>query len=543
MNQQKKRPIKKIQQEILTTLIILASIMTILVAAISIWVNIRSESMRLDQNLQNVAQAISHSQIVQEGIAVDNTEESYRIVSPYLDSLKESLSNIDVISVVGSDGIRKYHSNTELVGTVYDGTVPEFQYGEKILYVSSDTGPSGSQRRAYAAIYDENGNYSGFVLAVMLSQNINRIIVNTVIIHLICAVAVIFCAIILSRHLSQKVKRLLLGYEPDTFSAMFSIRDNILESLDEGILAVDIDEKIIYINKAARNILHIQTELPEGQKISEISPYLSMNRTLSSGEKYFKMLIHPSQCDDVLADYVPVIDQEHIVGALCILRDRTEYTKMMEDLSGVRHMVECMRANNHDFVNKLHVILGLIQMGNTAEASEYITHITTIQQTVLHNIMKNIEDPSVAALLIGKYARASELNIRFTLKSGSKLSRTDISLLSSDLVTIIGNLLDNAMDSMDENEKLPKNLEIGIFTRPHAMLISVDDTGAGIAGENQSAIFDNGFSTKGENRGTGLFVVKSLIQKYGGEITVESELDAGTSFTVTLTDEGDGQNV
>ena len=268
-----------------------------------------------------------------------------------------------------------------------------------------------------------------------------------------------------------------------------------------------------------------------------------MNRTMSSGEKYFGVLIHPSQCDDVLADYIPVMEQEHIVGALCILRDRTEYTKMMEDLSGVRYMVECMRANSHDFINKLHVILGLIQMGNTSEASEYITHITTIQQTVLHNIMKNIEDPSVAALLIGKYARASELNIRFALKSGSKLSRSDISLPSSDLVTIIGNLLDNAMDAMNEKANLPKNLEIGIFTQPHALLISVDDTGTGITPENRTAIFDNGFSTKGKNRGTGLFIVKNLVQKYGGEISVESETDTGTAFTVTLTEEGGNQNV
>lgn len=543
MRQSRSRPIKKIQQEILNTLIILASIMTILIAAISIMVNIKSESTRLDQNLQNVAQAIAQSRIVQHGITADNTEEAYYAVSPYLDSLKESLSNIDVISVVGADGIRKYHTNIDLINTVYDGTVPEFKYNEKILYVTSDTGPSGSQRRAYAAIYDENGNYSGFVLAVMLSQNINRIILSTVIIHLICAVAVIFCAMILSRYLSKKIKSLLLGYEPDTFSAMFSIRDNILESLDEGILAVDTNEKIIYINKSARKILHIQTKLPEGHRISEISPYLTMNRTLSSGEKYFSVLIHPSQCDDVLADYIPVMEQKRIVGALCILRDRTEYTKMMEDLSGVRYMVECMRANSHDFINKLHVILGLIQMGKTAEASEYITHITTIQQTVLHNIMKNIEDPSVAALLIGKYARASELNIRFTLKIGSKLSRSDISLPSSDLVTIIGNLLDNAMDAMNVNVNLPKNLEIGIFTQPHALLVSVDDTGTGIPLENRTAIFDNGFSTKGENRGTGLFIVKNLIQKYGGDISVESEPDAGTSITVTLTEEGDDQNV
>ena len=539
----KARPIKKIQQEILRTLMILVSIMTILIAIISIIVNVKSESKRIDQNLENIAQAIARSQIVQEELSSDNAQQSTSAMQPYLESLKESLTNIDVISVIDTEGIRRYHSNHELINSVYDGTNPKFQNHKNSIYVTSDVGPSGSQRRAYAAIYDKNGNYLGFVLAVMLNQHIHRTILNTVAVHLVCAVAVIFFAVILSKHLSVKIKRLLLGYEPDTFSAMFSVRENILESLEEGILAVDKDEKIIFINKAAKNILHIQADKIEGCKINEISPVLSIKRTLASGEKYLGISVHPRQDTDVLVDQIPVKEQNTIVGALCILRDRTEYTKIMEDLSGVRYMVESMRANNHDFINKLHVILGLIQMGNVKEASEYIMHITSIQQTLIHNIMKNIEDPSVAALLIGKYARAAELNIRFTLKSGSKLSRNDISLMSGDLVTIIGNLLDNAMDSMNQITNLTKELSVGIFTEPHAILISVDDTGKGISPENQKRIFENGFSTKGNGRGTGLFVVNNLIKKYGGTISVESESVAGTSFTVTLTDEGENKNV
>lgn len=539
----KARPIKKIQQEILRTLMILVSIMTILIAIISIIVNVKSESKRIDQNLENIAQAIARSQIVQEELSSDNAQQSTSAMQPYLESLKESLTNIDVISVIDTERIRRYHSNHELINSVYDGTNPKFQNHKNSIYVTSDVGPSGSQRRAYAAIYDKNGNYLGFVLAVMLNQHIHRTILNTVAVHLICAVAVIFFAVILSKHLSVKIKRLLLGYEPDTFSAMFSVRENILESLEEGILAVDKDEKIIFINKAAKNILHIQADKIEGFKINEISPVLSIKRTLASGEKYLGISVHPRQDTDVLVDQIPVKEQNTIVGALCILRDRTEYTKIMEDLSGVRYMVESMRANNHDFINKLHVILGLIQMGNVKEASEYIMHITSIQQTLIHNIMKNIEDSSVAALLIGKYARAAELNIRFTLKSGSKLSRNNISLMSGDLVTIIGNLLDNAMDSMNQITNLTKELSVGIFTEPHAILISVDDTGKGISPENQKRIFENGFSTKGNGRGTGLFVVNNLIKKYGGTISVESESDAGTSFTVTLTDEGENKNV
>ena len=105
---------------------------------------------------------------------------------------------------------------------------------------------------------------------------------------------------------------------------------------------------------------------------------------------------------------------------------------------------------------------------------------------------------------------------------------------SGDLITIIGNLLDNAMDAMNEKSEPPRELTVGIFGTAQAMLITVDDTGGGIAPENMDAIFENGFSTKGEGRGTGLYLVKNLVQTYGGTISVESEVGVGTSFTVSF---------
>lgn len=535
----KKKSNNSIQKEILSVLIILASVMAILVAAASIAVNISSENKRLDQNLQNVAQAVSRSQPVKEMLQSEDNIENTNNTEVYLDSLQSSLSNIDVISVVGADCVRRYHTNHSLIGTVYDGTLPDFTESSE-LYVTSDVGPSGQQRRAYAAIYDDNGECIGFVLAIILNKNISGIIRNTILIHVVCVAAVILLAVILSKELSRKIKRILHGYEPDTFSAMFSIRDNILESLEEGVIAVDTSERIIFINSAARKMLKLNENSngDENISMSALSPKLSIQSVLKEGEKITGLSCSLLSENDVIIDEIPVYDQKNIAGALCILHDRTEYIKVMEELSGVKYMVESMRANNHDFINKLHVIMGYIQMGCTNEACDYIANITSIQQAVIGSIVKNIEDASVAALLIGKYTRTAELNIRFILKTGSKLSRNDICLASGDLVTIIGNLIENALDSMNEKAEMPKDLTIGIFTQPHAILISVDDTGIGMPDEICKKVFDNGYSTKGENRGTGLYIVNSLVNKYKGTISVESEPGSGTSFTVTLTDDG-----
>ena len=208
----------------------------------------------------------------------------------------------------------------------------------------------------------------------------------------------------------------------------------------------------------------------------------------------------------------------------------------MEDLSGTRYLVDSMRANNHDFTNKLHVILGLIQMEMYDQATAYIQNITMVQRKNISNIMNAIHDPAVAALLIGKLARASELNVKFILREGCYYSPSDMKLPSEMLITVIGNLLNNAFESMNLEDQFEKEKELlfGIYSRPGAVLITVDDTGSGIAEKDIPHIFENGYSTKGENRGTGLYQVKTMVENYGGSITIESQEGIGTSFSLSF---------
>jgi len=517
---------KKIQREIFNTMMILVSFMTALIAFISIWVNLVSERKSLDENLKNIAQAVSQSAIVQNEIENRDIVDS-DIICTYLYTMERSMSNIDVISLVDRNNVRNYHTNKELIGTDYDGTIPDFKKYGYNAYVENSTGPSGLQRRAYAPVYNDEGEYTGFVITVMLNKNVNKIVLRTIFIHMVCTIGVIILAAFLSDILSERIKERLHGYEPDTFAAMFSIRDNILESLEEGIVAVNKDMKLLYMNKSAEEMLNGQ---------DNIVADMSLENVLKTGQKNLHIPLHFIKNSDIIADKIPVMEDGKTEGVLCILRDRTELTRIAEDLSGTKFLVESMRANNHDFTNKLHVILGLIQMGRTKEASEYITNLTSVQQSFIHRIMKNIEDPNVCALLIGKYSRSAELDVRFSIEKESHLHRKDISLLSVDLVTIIGNLIENALDALNSTDKQPKNLTIGIYTQPHAMIINVDDTGTGISDNVRNKIFENGFSTKGEGRGNGLYIVSELIKKYNGTISVDSEENIGTSFTITLTD-------
>ena len=171
------------------------------------------------------------------------------------------------------------------------------------------------------------------------------------------------------------------------------------------------------------------------------------------------------------------------------------------------------------------------------KAVSYIENITIVQRSTISKIMNIIQEPAVAALLIGKTARASELNVKFVLREGCFYSNADMQLPSELLVTIIGNLIENAFEAMNDNMdyNVQKELIFGIYSRPGAVLITTDDTGVGISEENLQRIFDNGFSTKGEGRGTGLYQVKEMVERYGGVISVETQEGVGSSFSVSFT--------
>ena len=496
------------------------------------FINLQFETNRRDRNLQNVAEAIAKTPFLTEKDYSDDVY--YTVFSEYLDSLKDTLEDIDVISVIGIDGKRLYHSSHELIGTVYDGTTPDFVTNSEGYYTTTDNGPSGTQRRAYAAIYDENGDYIGFVMAIMLMKNVKAEVFQIFLTFTLITIVAILMELLISAELSGKIKESLLGYEPDVFTSMFRMRDNILESLDEGIVAVNNNGEVQFANKSAVKILTSDGREDEliGKNISDLTEDVPALNLLCSPDTKVSV---SSGDDNILIDTIPVKEDDDVVGAIGILHDRKEYTKLMEDLTGTRYLVDSMRANNHDFTNKLHVILGLIQMEMYAEATSYIQNITMVQRETISKVMNCINEPAVAALLIGKIARASELNVRFILREGCYYSPADIHLPSELLVTVIGNLIDNAFEAMNSmSYDGQKELLFGVFSKPGALLITTDDTGTGIAEEHIGHIFENGFSTKGSGRGTGLYQVKTITENAGGSINVESQEGVGTSFTVSF---------
>lgn len=533
----KQTSLSKIQRKISISQIVLIISLSIILAALGILINIRYERDKIDTNLKNISETIATSPLLIEHDIQNNTATEQESLVNYLDSLKKSLYGVDVISIVNKNNQRFYHTNHSLIGTTFNGEQPNFLSSEKNFYIVNTNGPSGEQRRAYSALYDSNGEYVGFIMVIILTEHLQANFTQIIFTYSIITLVVIVVELIISAWISNNIKKSLLGFEPNTISAMYLVRDNILESLKEGIIALNKNGTILFINESAVKMLDKNNSVSSfiGKDILEINNGTIIKNIANSEKREFNIHAQRNDGTDIIVDRIPIKQENEAIDTICILHDRAEYTKLMEELSGTRYLVESMRANNHDFTNKLHVILGLIQMEMYDKATSYIENITMVQRASISKIMNSIDEPAIAALLIGKTARAAELNVKFTLRENSHFSKSDMYIPTEVLITVIGNLIENAFESMNAKTSTPESpneLLIGLFSKKDSILITVDDTGLGISEENKIHIFENGFSTKGKNRGTGLYQVKTMVENLGGKINVESQENVGSSFFV-----------
>ena len=537
MAAKKQTSLSKIQRKISISQIVLIISLSIILAALGILINIRYERDKIDTNLKNISETIATSPLLIEHDIQNNTATEQESLVNYLDSLKKSLYGVDVISIVNKNNQRFYHTNHSLIGTTFDGEQPNFLSSEKNFYIVDTNGPSGEQRRAYSALYDSNGEYVGFIMVIILTEHLQANFTQIIFTYAIITLIVIVVELIISAWISNNIKKSLLGFEPNTISAMYLVRDNILESLKEGIIALNKNGTILFANESAVKMLDKTNSVSSfiGKDILEINNGTIIKNIANSEEREFNIHAQRTDGTDLIVDRIPIKQENEAIDTICILHDRADYTKLMEELSGTRYLVESMRANNHDFTNKLHVILGLIQMEMYDKATSYIENITMVQRASISKIMNSIDEPAIAALLIGKTARAAELNVKFTLRENSHFSKSDMYIPTEVLITVIGNLIENAFESMNAKTSTPESpneLLIGLFSKKDSILITVDDTGLGISEENKIRIFENGFSTKGTNRGTGLYQVKTMVENLGGQINVESQENVGSSFFV-----------
>ncbi|MEG0813555.1 MAG: ATP-binding protein [Clostridium sp.] len=212
-----------------------------------------------------------------------------------------------------------------------------------------------------------------------------------------------------------------------------------------------------------------------------------------------------------------------------------ELLRVTDELSGTRCMLDTLRSVNHEFLNKLHIILGYLQTGATQKAIDFIINSNLVSSEAIRQTADSIRVSRICALLIGKMMHAAELGILLTLTHDSCCIEKDLLIPMESYITLIGNLLENAIEELSSKETEVKEIKLGIYCRPDCNVITCEDTGSGITPELMEHIFEKGCSSKGENRGTGLYLIHEIIEENHGDIVVDTEDGEGTCFTITFT--------
>jgi len=497
----------------------------------TLYITLNENHKTRDRTLMNSAQVLARIPIVTRDLEAGvPTEELWE----FLDISIAKISDIDIIAVADVNNIQYYYPDRELIGKPYAGTVQQRILDGEEAFNSDDTGISGAERCAYAPVLGENGQLLGFVMVGIYMRSVTQAIVSNVLSFVMIAFVSIAFGAMLSFQLSNRIKSSLMGYEPEVLMGLFHQREDVLDALEEGILSIDEHANIMYVNKAAAKMLGRERKTLEGRPLQEVFPKSNLQRVLKSKRAEHNIPLSFSPDERVLSDRMPIWQDGRVIGAVTILRNRTEVTRLAKDLTGVRHMVEAMRAYTHEFMNKLHVILGLLHLGQIEKAEAYIMDVTSIQRKAVGAIMNLIEDPSVAALLVGKTSRCAEQGIRLILGNDSRL-RADEHILPTDAcVTILGNLIENATEALGQSVPGVKEIIVSLHETDDTLLLCVEDTGPGMEPEIVKNIFNKGFSTKSAERGTGLSLVHAVALAYDGQVRVESEPGVGTTFVLTF---------
>ncbi|TJY39608.1 sensor histidine kinase [Cohnella pontilimi] len=456
-----------------------------------------------------------------------------KTIQPLVEEIR-SQTDAEFIVVGNRDGIRYSHPVPSRIGQTMVGgdNGPVFE-GKSI--VSEATGTLGLSLRGKTPIYGDNGEIIGVVSVGFLFEDINEEGVHLRNIIIWIALAALLLSAAGAAFIANKVKRSIFGLEPEDIGRLYQEKQAVLESIHEGIITVNAKGIITLVNPNALGFLGTDDKSEIlGKHVLDVLPYSTLPEVIRTGEaEYDSEAIIGGH--EVVVNRLPVKDPHgNVIGAVSSFRNKSELYLLTQQLRQMNQYADGLRAQTHEFSNKLHTISGLIQLESYQEAVEFIARESDKQSDLLKVILKEIPDPIIGGLLLGKINRARELKIRLNIDEGSTFRDVPSWIDRNAMVTILGNLLDNAMEAVMENDG-EKLVTVLLTDLGQDLIIEVEDNGPGIRADWSEHIFREGFSTKnGQKRGFGLALVKRAVDELGGSIEFHSGQAGGTRFSVAL---------
>lgn len=522
------------------------------------------------------AGAIARSPSVREAIRTPRPSEE---LQPYAEKVRRD-TGVTFVTIMNTEGIRWTHPNPERIGGRFVGHIDQAVKGRS--FSETYTGTLGPSVRVVTPIWDD-GRVVGLVSAGIAVDTITEQLRRQVTLLLGVAAGALALGGIGTYVINARLRRHTHGMNAAELSRMHDYHQATLHAVREGLLMLDGQKRVALVNDGARELLGLRGvrngvgeredggDEPEvlGRSVAELGLPRALTGALLASEPRVDE-VHLTEDRVVLVNTSPVDGGEQR-GTVVTLRDHTELQSLAGELDSVRGFAEALRSQAHESANRLHTVISLIELGRTDEAVEFATEELELAQALTDEVVAAVAEPVLAALLLGKAAQANERGVELSLSPDSHIDDglLPASLPHRDVITVLGNLIDNAVDAAAGSAAGQGTSRVGVSVRGErdekgstALLLKVADSGPGIAPDDIESVFERGWSTKGAEvprtdggsgpsvgederkngngaggrapRGLGLALVRQAVRRHGGTVDVGTTAQGGAEFAVRL---------
>ncbi|WP_346180708.1 sensor histidine kinase [Streptomyces osmaniensis] len=485
-------------------------------------------SDQLDDQAMRRALSIAQTTAAQPQIAEDLTDTPATAGGPVQREAERirTATKAEYIVVMDRRGVRWSHPTPSEIGRLVSTDPGQALAGHDVMQI--DSGTLGRTARGKVPLRDGDGKIVGAVSVGIAYDSVRARLLHAIPGLFAYAGGALAVGALAAWLISRRVQRQTRDLAFSDISALLAEREAMLHGIREGVVALDRAGRIRLLNDEARRLLGIGDEAV-GRSLDEA---LGEGRTADvlAGRVTGTDLLTVRGQRVLVANRMPTDDG----GAVATLRDRTELEQLGRELDSTRGLIDALRAQDHEHANRMHTVLGLLELEMYDDAVEFVGEVVGDHRATAEQVAEKIQDPLLAALLVGKATVAAERGVALSLADRTGLP--DRLIDPRGLVTIVGNLVDNALDATAGTPHA--RVEVELQAEGRTATLRVRDTGPGILEEQRELIFTEGWSTKQRpahrERGIGLPLVRRLAERQGGSATVGEAAGGGAEFTVVL---------